>query len=275
MSANSLNDDLDDIFALPLPSQQPVLESPDFDPEEIFRPLPPTEIAAYSAYVQARPQEPTLPESGPVCYRIRLLRDTEWNAARVYSMLEKLLSGVEDLTFEIMADGLSIQWQIIDTRRRLNLTRIPSIIKSVFPQAAVEVSGYSEPVFSRPYRRIIMPFKQSNPYFAPIKYVEELTDHDPLIVLTNLLNQVEVGERVSYFVHVGRLDPHAYDRAWKQISKGTARAGNVVSAVAAGASKGGIYAGVIAGGIRSYIEIMKAFQDSSNPSRREPKFVNE
>jgi hypothetical protein len=298
VSTNPPSDNLDDLFNLPVTPKgegKQDASPPEVDPEAIFQPLEPetidaedeqfkeptdNEVTVYRPLPKSQPEEIALPVYGPVCYTIALPKDTQWDAAQAHSLMEKLVSINQDMTFQIVADGRAIQWQVIDTGvQEADPTRIVATIRSVVPQAAIQTAVYAEPPFQQPFTRLLVPFAQHAPYFAPIQYPDDLRAHDPLITLTNLFNQAQTGERVVYLVHVGRADPKAYDRAWKQISRSNFNAGNIGVGVAnlglaVFANRGWMNI-ALTGMAQITGEIAKGVWELSKPERREPKFVNE
>jgi hypothetical protein len=219
----------------------------------------------------------------PTQYILKLPKTSQWNPTSATALVESLLGYVErDITLVIEGDGAAITWQIIDTGDiGGESASIISAIKRLYPECEIETKPHTEPAFVNPFMRYTIPIKQTAPVFTPIKYPEELKDSDPLCLLANALNSVEVGERVRYVVHITEQDIEAYKRELKSITTSGVSAANIASGT--GKVVGSIFDNrsalgwtvpLMVGALQIGGEVMKGVQERSNPERKPPKFVS-
>ena len=180
--------------------------------------------AVYFGYTNATSKPETgeiqpLPRSDARVYTVRLPRGVDWKTERAYQFMHHLLATFGHLTFRILAEPGSIRWQVLDLRLGVSPDVVIQAIRAVFPEADVEVGAVGAAHFHEPFYRYIFKFRHERPFPAPMAYVSDLRDYDPLAGLTNALSDLRVGERVIYTLHVGGLAPWAYPAGVEMITQ--------------------------------------------------------
>jgi hypothetical protein len=180
--------------------------------------------AVYFGYTNATSKPDTgdiqpLPRSDAHVYTVHLPRGVDWKPDRAYQLMQHLLATFGHLTFRILAEPGSIRWQVLDLRLGVSPDVVIQAIRAVFPEADVEVGALGAVNFHEPFYRYIFKFRHERPFPAPMAYVSDLRDFDPLAGLTNALSDLRDGERVVYTLHVGGLAPWAYPAGVEMITK--------------------------------------------------------
>lgn len=172
-------------------------------------------VALYFGYTNAtfKPQTGDirpLARSEAYVYTVRLPRGTEWKPDRAYQLMNHLLLTFGLLTFRIVARPGDLRWQIVDLRLGIAPEVVVQAIRSIVPDADVEVSALGASQFREPFYRYIFKFRHAAIFPAPMAYVSDLRDHDPLAALSQALGELRLGEQIIYTLHVGGYAPWAY-----------------------------------------------------------------
>jgi hypothetical protein len=180
--------------------------------------------AVYFGYTNATSKPETveirpLARSDAHVYTVRLPRGVDWKTDRAYQFMNHLLATFSYVTFRILAEPGAIRWQVLDLRLGVSPDVVIQAIRAVVPEADVEVSTVGAAHFQEPFYRYIFKFRHERPFPAPMAYVSDLRDYDPLAGLTNALSDLRPGERVIYTLHVGGLAPWAYPAGVELITK--------------------------------------------------------
>lgn len=140
--------------------------------------------------------------SGAQVYTIRLPRATEWNSDHAYQFMNQMLLTFDRLIFRIVAQPGQIVWQIVDTRLHAAPDTVVRSIRAAYPDAEISVSPLTIAPFTTPFYRTTLLFQHANPFPAPIAYVGDLRDFDPLVALTQAMSDLQAGEQVIYTLMV-------------------------------------------------------------------------
>lgn len=181
-------------------------------------------VALYVGYTNATFKPETgnirpLTRSDVRVYTVRLPRGTEWKSERAYQLMNHLLLTFGILTFRIVAKPGAIRWQIVDARLGIAPDVLVQAIRSILPDADVEVSQLTTPHADEPFYRYLFKLRQAAIFPAPVVYVHDLRDHDPLAGLSHALGELRPGEQIVYTVHVGGLAPWAYPAGYEMITR--------------------------------------------------------
>jgi hypothetical protein len=181
-------------------------------------------VAVYLGYTNATFKPETgnmrpLTRSDVQLYTVRLPRGTEWKSERAYQLMNHLVLTFGILTFRIVATPGTIRWQIVDARLGIAPDVLVQAIRSILPEADVEVSALTTPHADAPFYRYLFKLRQAAIFPAPMAYVQDLRDHDPLAGLSHALGELRPGEQVVYTLHVGGLAPWAYPAGFEMITR--------------------------------------------------------
>ena len=163
----------------------------------------------------------------PACYTITLPK-APFAAATLPSLvlIEKLSKVCQSLSYEIVADGQSIVWQVVDYEGRYRKSQMVETIKTNLQGAIVTVSDPRDiPEREYPFQRQIITFGLRNDYAAPLPFLADLETNDPLMMLTNKMNLLrpDLDERVKYQLLVFVASWEANDRSDKRLREGLVR----------------------------------------------------
>ena len=182
-------------------------------------------------------------------YEIQLPKNTKFEPERAHSLIQQVLTQVQDITFAIVADHTKITWQIWDLRQGYYPNLIPQAVRDFFPQAHITVSPFEIPEFISPFLRVTMLYQQAYDFVAPIKYVTDLTRLDPLTSLVQGMSELQAGERIIHLIHVASvISEKASRKAYEKITRSTANPFlDISSAVGFGESLGELTGSLIRG----------------------------
>lgn len=127
------------------------------------------------------------------------------------------------LSYEIVADGNSIAWQIADYEGNYSEATIIETINAQVPGAVVTVSDpLAEEKRQYPFYRQLISFGLLNDYAAPLPFFSDLEKADPVQIMANRMNLLrpELEERVKYQLLVFVSSPDAIDRSTKRLVEG-------------------------------------------------------
>lgn len=153
-----------------------------------------------------------------VCH-VALPRSSEWDAPTAHRFISHLLTTYgAKLAFQIVAQENGISWRIIDLRMGLPPDLLESEIRSFYPQAAITHTLYTRGEFREPFFRVHARYTCTKIFPAPLRSVGELKEFDPLIPLTQAMNELQEEEQVTYTVYVADYAPDAEKVGQKMIT---------------------------------------------------------
>ena len=144
-------------------------------------------------------------------YTIKLPQGMTWRPELAQALTARLTIG--RLILRIVAEYASVKWQIVDVNSDDMGDVIFSAVLSVFPDATIEPSILGPEPFDQPFHRAVIPFTQVAPFVAPILYPEDLKRYDPLIPLSNLMDDLLPGERFIYCIYIGAYTQELHKEA--------------------------------------------------------------
>ena len=154
----------------------------------------------------------------PMVYTIRVPKGTKWNANAAYQWMLKCIL-YPGLIFRIEGTAHAVSFQIIDLSLHGDDGVFQQAVHAVYPDAIVEAAPYCPPAFGGDYWRATYRFTQSEEFFRPSLYARDLDEYDPLVVLTNVMDGLQEGERLTYNLYVGESDTKAHKEGERLITK--------------------------------------------------------
>lgn len=151
---------------------------------------------------RARQEVPPIDWGAAQLYTITVPASTKWEPERALALVRNLTDSLKTAIFRIVGEPGQVIWQIIDLRATLPTSFVEKTIQALYPRAEVEVAPYSDPPFETTFIRSIAKFGQENIFPAPIGQVGDLDKFDPLISLTQVIGELQRGERVTYTLFV-------------------------------------------------------------------------
>jgi hypothetical protein len=179
-------------------------------------------IAGVFVWVQNR-KKSTLPEilEAPILnvYTITLPQRTKWEPRRALQFMEYMLHYFDHLVFRIEATHEAITWQITELSG-LATEHIEHAIRASYPDAEVQVTNLMEFQEEQPpFFRYLMHYSQANEFVMPIQYVTEVKDPDPLALVAQAMNDLQVGERIVYTLIVVGASDGAYNEGRQMVTQ--------------------------------------------------------
>ena len=202
------------------------------------------------------------PQSLGWIYRIRLPKETAWNADLAVTLINKLFF-LGHLILRIQATQTEIVWQIIDLNPEpSHPDELKRAIRAAYLDAEVsDPEPLTNPEVQDPYWRRVDFYFPMNEFARPSLRAHEIKKTDPITAIVHSLVDLQEGESVSYLVAMGNTnyDPEAVVKdGIERITKSKAGAvaldvlaaafsqGNVERAI--GAAAGAAIGGAIWGG---------------------------
>jgi hypothetical protein len=158
------------------------------------------------------------PESIKV-YTIRTIRDEDGNKQKALYFVRQLLERCPELILSLEADAAGIYWRLIDPLQGTREQVIQGLIQSVYPKATVEITGLDEWPSYPAHQRCSFFLAQRKAFPLPIQDIQRLLEFDPLMVLSQMINELESGERVAISLALGGLAWMAKREGQRQISQ--------------------------------------------------------
>ncbi|MBK9123531.1 MAG: type IV secretion system DNA-binding domain-containing protein [Chloroflexi bacterium] len=158
----------------------------------------------------------------PATYSVSVAKGPFSEAASL-GLIQTLAGICPRLSYEIVADGKSLTWQIVDYEGNYSPSTIIDTIKTNVPSAVVTVGDPLHEIERQyPFYRQLITFGLANEYPAPIPYLADLKDGDPLLTLTSRMNllRADLEERVKLQLLVFVASDEAVDRSTKRLVEG-------------------------------------------------------
>lgn len=160
-------------------------------------------------------------EDETVVYTLRLPRQTPWNAESALHFIRQLLRAFPHLLLTLRADHEAIVWQMLDVTASFEPSILEQLIRASYPEAEIDVELYAPADVSQPFYRYTCIYRQVNMFVAPIAYVESFKTFDPLNAMTQALNGLQPGERVTYVLALAGGAQDAYAQGERLITQST------------------------------------------------------
>jgi hypothetical protein len=158
----------------------------------------------------------------PLIYTIRLPKTTKRNAERTLQFFDQLLLNFPNLLLRIYADETGVDWQIVDNYAKFEPIILERIIRSAYPDAEISTQVYEVGEVAAPFYRYISYYDQPNMFVAPLSYLTDFRQSDPLSSLAEAMSDLKTGERVIYtLVLLGAVKAGVYDEGQKLITQST------------------------------------------------------
>ncbi len=122
--------------------------------------------------------------------------------------------------FQIAGRGGNIVWRLIDRGAGFSPDAMCAAIKMFFPNVRVEVNGElytEEPV--PPFHRVVTPYRFVAHFPFSLRYVDQVSKGDPIVLLVRLMSTLEEEERLLYTVYVATITPNAAKEGQSLITK--------------------------------------------------------
>src|SRR5262249_46922971 len=95
------------------------------------------------------------------------------------------------------------------------------LIRSCYPEAEIEIRGQQRTEVESAFYRYISYYRQTNMFVAPLRYVDDFKSFDPLNALTQAMNGLLPGERVTYSLALAGSAQAAYKAGERLITQST------------------------------------------------------
>lgn len=178
-------------------------------------------IGEQSSQESLKTKDDPAPVPSIFAYSIRLPRKTEWKQQQALHFLDQLLFSLPYLVFQTVADERSITWQIVDLAYGIDPGVLEQLIRSSYPTAEVAIETVEPREIDSPFFRYTAYYQQLNMFVAPMLFVTDIQDVDPISSLTQAVTALGPGERVSYTLTVTGVAQAAYDQGQKLITQST------------------------------------------------------
>jgi hypothetical protein len=140
--------------------------------------------------VKGEPDVPVnllLPEDNlpRIAYTIKIPKETKWRHESALKFIEQLTFALPQLILRIEADTEGVRWQVVDPGLGIDLAVIEQMVRTLHAQAEVELE-FVEPgnmATIEPFCRYLCYYEQPNFFVAPLAYVNDLKEVDPLASL--------------------------------------------------------------------------------------------
>ena len=137
-------------------------------------------------------------------YEIQMPTGLKFDPIVSKQMLANLATLLDRPLLRIVATQKSIKWDVIvgqDSKKSSN--QVTNTIKSYYPQAIVTSYPYEPPKITGEISRCIYSLDLVNEFLAPIQYIENLTEYDPFVTITQGINSLDSGEQIiySFYLH--------------------------------------------------------------------------
>lgn len=156
----------------------------------------------------------------PTCYHLRLPKTTSWEGARALQLTDQLLYAYQSLVFRIVAQAGRIEWQIVDLTGR-EPVGMEQAIRASYPTAEIETTPFDafRPTDASVHRYLVK-YQYAIPEFvAPIRYVDDLREPDPLAAVVQAMSGLQADERIIYTLTVVGIADYAYKEGEKLITR--------------------------------------------------------
>lgn len=164
------------------------------------------------------------PKIGMQSYTIRLPRETEWNREQALHFIEQVVATFPHLILRLVADHMTISWQLVDTAN-FSPSVVEPIIRACYPAAEISTCILEPEQVEEPFFQVLCSLKQVNEFVAPLSYVTDIQQgsnhYDPLSALTQAMNTLTPGERVIVSFGILGFAHGAHKRGEKLITQST------------------------------------------------------
>lgn len=181
--------------------------------------------------------EETVMPSIPV-YSIQVRKQDDWNSEQALHFIDQLLFSFPYLLFRIHADERAVVWQIVDLVYAVEPSVLEQLIRSSYPRAEISVEELAVEDVKQPFFRYHLHYQQPNMFVAPMLYVTDIKDADPLTALTQAITALQPGERVDFTLTIAGQAVDAYQWGEKLITQSTIHPLMVLSRGGAGVALG-------------------------------------
>ncbi|MEO8391730.1 MAG: DUF87 domain-containing protein [Chloroflexota bacterium] len=164
--------------------------------------------------------DPT-PKAIEMTYTIRLPRTTQWDAETALSFVNQLIFSFPYLVLSISADREAITWQVLNLVYGMNPETLERLIRSSYPEAEIAIQGQQPQTVENPFYRFVSYYGQANMFVAPLRYVDKFKSFDPLNALTQAMNGLRAGERITYVLALAGSAQAAYKAGERLVSQST------------------------------------------------------
>lgn len=154
-------------------------------------------------------------------YTIRVPNSNDWQPERAQQFIEQLTFHFPQMIFSITADYEQILWQLSEVIQGAEPYVLEQIVRAVYPDAEIEVTIAEPKPVDAPFYRYICYYKQQNMWVAPLIYVDSFRQFDPVSALTQAMNGLVYGERISFVLALSGLAPDAYKQGERMITQST------------------------------------------------------
>jgi hypothetical protein len=143
-------------------------------------------------------------------YRVAVPRDIPWEPVRAQHLMEQLLHAFPRLIFQIAADRDQIHWRLVDPVVYSPQALRRAIFAS-YPSATLQLSARMRGPLGQAYHRLMLAYaQQAETFLAPLAYVTEMGQSDPLASLVQTMAYLRPGEQVIYSLIVDGRAEDAY-----------------------------------------------------------------
>jgi hypothetical protein len=154
-------------------------------------------------------------------YTILISSETVWNSEHTLRFVQQLSLSMPHLIFRIFANRDGIFWQLIDTVLCAPPSAVEQTIRANYPTADIRSHPFETTSFSQPFYRYVAYYEQANFFVAPLQDVHSGNKFDPLVALSNMLNELQPGEQICYTLGLGGKALEAYAEGRKLITQST------------------------------------------------------
>lgn len=151
---------------------------------------------------------------------ISIPKNKNWDGDRASQFMQQMLMGFGVLVFRIVATSDGIVWQILDPLNR-DPNTLQNAIRASYPDAnvVIEEYGIGELPDEYPIYRVVAKYCQPvETFLAPILHANDITAPDPLNFITEVMGNLQKGERIFYTLFVSGPALDAYKKGEKQIT---------------------------------------------------------
>jgi len=151
---------------------------------------------------------------------ISMPKNKKWDGDRASQFMQQMLMGFGALVFRIVATSDGIVWQLLDPLNR-DPSTLKNAVRTTYPDANVVVEEYGrgELPDEYPIYRVVVKYCQPvETFLAPILYANDIKTSDPLNYITEIMGNLQKGERIFYTLFVSGPALDAYKKGEKQIT---------------------------------------------------------
>lgn len=152
---------------------------------------------------------------------IAVPKNTQWDGERASQFMHQMLMGFGSLIFRIVATPEDVVWQIIDPLNRDPLS-LQNAVRASYPDADIQIYeyGFGELPDEYPVYRVVVKYQQpAETFLAPIIYANDIKQSDPLAYITEIMGNLQKGERIFYTLFVNGIAPEAYKLGERQLTR--------------------------------------------------------